>query len=114
MIGAVCLSPVSDGVCLFTESCPPNKTLLSTSLLRLASLTGIPLADEAQKSKIGHLPAHRCRKWLRSHLTSLSPVCQWTLKHLDNPHPQSPQGRECHATQIQSQEVFSGVTGKLF
>lgn len=55
MIGAVCLSPVSEGGPLFTELCRPNKTLLSSLLSHLACQAGIPLADETQKSKFGQL-----------------------------------------------------------
>lgn len=83
---------MSDGVSLFTESCRPNKTLLSTSLSRLASLTGRPLADETQRSKIGQLPVHRCHKWLRSHTTHHITFARGAVKHLDNPNPQTPAG----------------------
>lgn len=76
---------------LFTESCRPNKTLLSSFLSHLACPAGIPLADETQKSKIGqplrtgatngtgHTP-HTVQYTMRQ-------LRQWAIKRLTTPTP---------------------------
>lgn len=99
MIAVVCLSPVSDGGTLFTESCRRNKSLLCSSLSHSASDAGISLADETAKSKFGQL--------LRTGATNGTDHTPHSTVHdeaaspvgrpaSDTPPPPDPVGRECY------------------
>lgn len=98
---------------LFTESCRPNKTLLSSSLSHSASHTGIPLAGETQKSKFGQQlctgatngTGHTPHSTVHDEAALLV-----GLQAFDNPHPQTLSA--VSATQIQRQELLSGVLAK--
>lgn len=101
------------GGTLFTESCRPNKSLLSSSLSYLSSHAGFPLADETQKSKIGQLLRTGATNgtghtpYCTVHGEAASPVGHQAS---DTPHPQTLPA--VSATQTQRQELFSSVPGQ--
>lgn len=115
MIGTVCLSPVSDGGSLFTESCRPHKTLLSSLLSPLAFHAVIPLADETQKSKIGQPLRTGATNGTghKPHSTVIDEAASSVGRQAsDIPHPQTLSALS--ATQRQRPELFSSIFGKEF